>query len=356
LRVDSIHSEVHALELSRPYTIAFRRIEAIELVVTRVYAEDGSFGLGAASPESHVTGETNEVCQSVLDRDQLGWLIGTDFRSLPAVCRRLRAQMPQTPAARAALDIALHDLVGKSIRMPLVEMLGRAHDRLPTSVTIGILGVEDTLREAREHADNGFRVLKIKLGHSVDEDIERLRMVRHDLGRDMLIRVDPNQGYDTEQLEQFVDQTSDLALEFIEQPMKADAISEVRALPDSLRRKIALDESLLDSSDALQLAAPPAACGIFNIKLMKCGGIHEALRIATIADCAGIDLMWGCMDESAISIAAALHAALASPATRYLDLDGSFDLARDVVTGGFVLKDGMLSTNDEPGLGVTWTG
>ncbi len=356
MKIEAIHSDVYALELARPYEIAFRRIDSIELVVTRVYAQDGSFGLGAASPEKHVTGETNEVCQQALAKEQLGWLIGTDFRSLPAVSRRLRAQMPQTPAARAALDIALYDLVGKSIRMPLVEMLGRAHDRLPTSVTIGILGVDDTVREAREHADNGFRILKIKLGHSVEEDIERLRMVRHDLGGDVLIRVDPNQGYDAAQLQLFVDQTADLKIEFIEQPMKADDIAAVRALPDSLRRKIALDESILDSSDALQLAAPPAACGIFNIKLMKCGGIHEALRIATIADCGGIELMWGCMDESAISIAAALHAALASPATRYLDLDGSFDLARDVVTGGFILEDGMMSTNDEPGLGVTWTG
>lgn len=356
MKIESINSDVYALDLVRPYEIAFRRIEAIELVVTRVYAEDGTFGLGAASPEKHVTGETNEICQQVLQKDQLGWLIGTDFRSLPAVCRRLRAQMPQTPAARAALDMAMYDLVGKSMRMPLVEMLGRAHDRLATSVTIGILGVEDTVREAREHADNGFRVLKIKLGHSVEEDIERLRMVRHELGRDLLIRVDPNQGYDAQHLQLFVDQTADLKIEFIEQPMKADDIASIRALPDDVRRNIALDESLLDSSDAIVLAAPPAACGIFNIKLMKCGGVYEASRIATVADCAGVDLMWGCMDESAISIAAALHVALASPATRYLDLDGSFDLARDVVTGGFVLEDGMMSTNEEPGLGVTWTG
>ena len=120
-----------------------------------------------------------------------------------------------------------------------------------------------------------------------------------------------------------------------------------------MRRKIALDESLLTSSDAIRLAAPPAACGIFNIKLMKCGGVYEALRIATIAECAGIELMWGCMDESRISIAAALHAALACPATRYLDLDGSFDLARDVAEGGFHLRDGLLSISDAPGLGLT---
>lgn len=109
----------------------------------------------------------------------------------------------------------------------------------------------------------------------------------------------------------------------------------------------------IDERDALALSAPPRACGIFNVKLMKCGGIRPALRIAAIAETARIALMWGCMDESAISIAAALHAAFASPATRYLDLDGSLDLARDVVTGGFHLKDGMMNTMEAPGLGVT---
>src|SRR5206468_7134662 len=112
------------------------------------------------------------------------------------------------------------------------------------------------------------------------------------------------------------------------------------------------DESLHDEQDALELVRPTRACGIFNIKLMKCGGIQPARGIARIAELAGVRLMWGCMDESRISIAAALHAALASPATRYLDLDGSLDLARDVVSGGFTLEKGVMRTTGAPGLGV----
>jgi L-alanine-DL-glutamate epimerase-like enolase superfamily enzyme len=134
--------------------------------------------------------------------------------------------------------------------------------------------------------------------------------------------------------------------------MAADNIDAMRALPEKVRARLAADETLLDAHDALTLIEPPRACGIFNIKLMKCGGIHAARRIADIADSAGIELMWGCMDESIVSISAALHAALASPATRYLDLDGSLDLARDVVDGGFVLEDGTMRTTDRPGLGV----
>jgi L-alanine-DL-glutamate epimerase-like enolase superfamily enzyme len=355
VKVEALETEVHALPLSRPYTIAFRRIDAVELVSVRIRTEDGTIGYGAASPEPHVTGETNQSCQQALTAASLAWLRGADVRSLPALCKQARERLPRTPAACAALDIALHDLSAKQLGLPLVEALGRAHDRLPTSVTIGILGVEDTLSQAREHANDGFRVLKIKLGHSVEEDIERLRALRRELGPRLAIRVDPNQGYDWSELLRFVDATNDLNIEFIEQPMRTGEIAALRRLPDELRRRVALDESLIDSSDALVLAAAPAACGIFNIKLMKCGGVYEARKIATVAERANIELMWGCMDESRVSIAAALHAALASPATRYLDLDGSFDLAADVVDGGFCLRDGMLSTLEEPGLGVTQT-
>ena len=132
--------------------------------------------------------------------------------------------------------------------------------------------------------------------------------------------------------------------------------SDLRSLPSSVRRIIAADESLHGEENARDLARDPSACGIFNIKLMKCGGIRPALAIAEIAQSAGIDLMWGCNDESVVSIAAALHAAYACPRTRYLDLDGSFDLARDPARGGFVVEEGRMRLLGKPGLGVDLQG
>ncbi|MYF40480.1 MAG: dipeptide epimerase, partial [Rhodothermaceae bacterium] len=111
------------------------------------------------------------------------------------------------------------------------------------------------------------------------------------------------------------------------------------------------DESLPGPDDALRLAAD-MPCGLWNIKLMKCGGITGALGISDIAQLAGIGLMWGCMDESVISIAAALHTAYACPQTRYLDLDGSFDLSRDTAKGGFALSDGYMHLLETPGFGA----
>ncbi|MFO1433243.1 MAG: dipeptide epimerase [Candidatus Competibacteraceae bacterium] len=353
MRITAVHSRVEHIPLSRPYTIAFRSIAAITTVIVELHTDRGLVGLGAASPEPYVTGESNEACQSALREDSLEWLLGRDVKTLPALGRELGRRLAETPAARAAVDIALHDLLAQYLELPLVEILGRVHTSLPTSITIGIKPLAETLAEAEEYIGQGFRVLKVKLGHSLEADLERLHRLREQVGAVIAIRVDPNQGYDPDQVTAFLAHTAKLAIEFLEQPVPVAQTEALCILPESVRRRLAADEAIIDKADALRLAVPPRPYGIFNIKLMKCGGIQPALTIATIAETAGIELMWGCMDESRIGISAALHAALASPATRYLDLDGSFDLARDVVTGGFVLADGCLRTTEAPGLGVS---
>ncbi|TNF75994.1 MAG: dipeptide epimerase [Acidobacteria bacterium] len=351
MKISSLAARFEEIELSRPYTIAFRSVDRVRIGIVELRSEGGQVGLGAASPEPQVTGETEESCREALAEQRLGWLLGRDVRHLPTLCRELGEQMVSAPAARAAVDMALHDLLARELEVPLVEMLGRAHEALPTSITIGIMSTNEALEEAEEYLGRGFRVLKVKLGHSLEEDVERLARLREAVGTEVALRVDPNQGYSTQDLKRFALDTEGLDIEFVEQPLPAGEEQAMRDLPPELRSRLAADESLLNETDALRLLAPPPACGIFNIKLMKCGGLMPAQRIATLAE-SGTQLMWGCMDESLISISAALHMALASPATRYLDLDGSLDLARDPAEGGFVLEDGLMRTTDEPGIGA----
>jgi len=352
MRIVSVASWTEELGLARPYTIAFRTVDSVSNVILEIRTDTGSVGLGAASPEARVTGETLEICGASLVQEELGWLLGRDVEEIALLCQEAKQRIPDAPAARAAVDIALHDLFAQQLKLPLADALGRAHMDLPTSITIGIQGVEETLVEAHRCLGLGFSILKVKTGLDLEKDLERLDRLRESIGRDVRIRVDANQGYTREETSRFFEKTVSLDLEFVEQPMKAGSVDAMRELPEAWKERIAADESLLDDRDALALAAPPRACGIFNIKLMKCGGVRQALRIAAIAQAAGIDLMWGCMDESRISIAAALHAAFASAATRYLDLDGSLDLARDVVEGGFVLERGRMRTTGAPGLGL----
>jgi L-alanine-DL-glutamate epimerase-like enolase superfamily enzyme len=340
------------LALTRPYTIAYERIDSVENIFVRLQAENGSIGLGVAAPDAKVTGESAQDCRLALETALESIVVGAEIHHLRKILRQVDNAMPTQPAARAAIDIALHDLWAKHLGLPLVEVLGRCHRSLPTSITIGIKSVAESLEEVDEYKGRGFKIIKVKIGQSVEQDVECLSQIRRQAGREMILRVDANQGYTPEEYRKFVDLAASLNLEFIEQPLPASDINSMRRMPGPVRKMTAADESLLNARDALNCAQPPRPFGIFNIKLMKCGGIAAGLQIAEIANLAGIDLMWGCMDVSRIGIAAALHAALASPKTRYLDLDGSLDLARDLAKGGFILESGELRVTDQPGLGV----
>ena len=352
MRIKSVRAYLRNLALIKPYTIAYQTTSEVENVFLEIELDNGMIGLGAANPSPDVVDETPEQALQSLKSDWVASLIGKDIRLFNSLIRDARQQFPNAPGTLATLDIALHDAFGQFLGIPVVQFYGQQLRSLPTSVTIGIMNVADTLTEAAAYFAQGFRVLKVKTGLNVDEDIERILKLRETYRHKLMLRVDANQGYTLAELQHFLAATRQAGLELIEQPLPVGQESDLLTLPDSVRRMLAADESLKDPKAALTLAHPPQPFGIFNIKLMKCGGIRAALDIATIAEWAGISLFWGCNDESRVSIAAALHAAFACPHTRYLDLDGSFDLAEDVVSGGFVVDDGYMRPAGGAGLGL----
>lgn len=352
MKIQSIRTWNADLGNKRPYTIAFKTIDEVRNAFVLITLENGLTGIGAGNPSEYVTGESFEDCLAALTEERLSFLVGRDLHEFYGLLSEVQEKLGRTPAACAAVDIALHDAFTKSLQVPLVKFLGQQVDALPTSITIGIKNVEETIRDAEEYLNVGFRILKIKLGKDLEEDIGRLVRLREVYGPTPVLRIDANQGYNPKQAMEFFRRTRLLNLELIEQPLPANAVDEMRSLPGEVRTRLAADESLLTAEDAIRLLSPAPACGIFNIKLMKCGGIHEARKIAAVAESSGIDLFWGCNDESIVSITAALHTAYASPHTRYIDLDGSLDLVHDVVEGGFILRDGLMYCSSSPGLGV----
>ncbi len=352
MKIKSIKTWSADLGNTKPYTIAFKTIDEVLNAFVEIELDNGITGIGAGNPSEYVTGESFEQCEDALQEKNLHFLVGRDIRELNQLTFEVTNKFPANPAARAAIDIALYDAFTKYLGVPLVKFLGQKIHSLPTSNTIGIKNVEETLKEAQEYGERGFTVLKVKLGKDVAEDIERIVKLREKFGKKFVIRIDANQGYDVAKTIEFYNKTKHLAVELIEQPLPAKAIDEMRTLPDEIRAILAADESLLTPKNAFELVKQPRATGIFNIKLMKCGGISQGLKIADIGLNAGVDLFWGCNDESIISITAALHLAFSCANTKYIDLDGSLDLARDVVKGGFILKDGVMYCSDKPGLGV----
>ena len=354
MKIKSVKIWSEDLKLSRPYTISYETIDSVENVFVHIQLEDGTWGIGAGSPAEFVTGENTLSCINALENHSEELLIDKNINSIDEICESINNRLSSTPAARAALDIALFDAHSKFHNISLIDFFGKCHNGLFTSVTMGIKSIKESADEAKEYVSNGFRFLKIKTGSDVDHDIELMHKVRETVGNSISIRVDANQGYSIEDLNKFVNKTKEKNIELIEQPFPRDHDSNMHKIPESVSDICAADESLHDPEDAIRLTNNKKFFGIFIIKLMKCGGLYPARKIAHIANQNNIDLMWGCMDESIVSISAALHIALSSTKTKYLDLDGSFDLARDIVSGGFMLKEGKLIPTMEPGLGVNY--
>lgn len=336
--------------LTRPYVIASFTTSSVEIFYVRVRDAEGNFGYGAASPASDITGESSEDCAAALARTA-AIFSSSDGDPSDALAQEVERLRP-TPAALAALDMAARDLEARRRGVPLCSLLGKPRDPLPTSVTIGILPVEETLAEAREHIGHGFTRLKIKIGHDIDVDLERLSKLREAFGTDVGIRVDANQGYDLSAAKRICEAARRLSLELVEQPLPKEDDALLSEFSSEERAMIALDESVLGMKDATRVFSGDNIPGHIVVKLMKCGGVTAATQIAADAERAGVGIMWGCMDESVVSISAALHSSLATPSTRFIDLDGSFDLAKDLATGGFAVENGVLIPNGMPGLGV----
>lgn len=357
IQFESASVDRRTLRLSKPYSIAGRRIESADNLIVRVTDRSGLTGLGAGTPAPAITGET---MPSALKAAR----IALDFCNRWAEPAKSPFRSPQldailrgAPAARAAVEMALLDLDARRQGRPLVDCLGRHHHRLPTSVTIGIQTAESALRDADRHLSAGFGILKVKLGDNVDADISLMRRLRATVGRGVRLRVDANQGYTVAELELFLAATAELGIELVEQPLPRGAWVNHPLISrhGADRPPFVADEDLIDADDADKLArAKPYE--VFNIKLMKCGGVTAARDIAARAQAEGISLMWGCMDESCIGIAAALHTAFASANTEFLDLDGSLDLAIDVASGGFRISGGEMETIEAPGLGTRLLG
>jgi L-alanine-DL-glutamate epimerase-like enolase superfamily enzyme len=351
MKISAVRTYLKKLPLTKPYTIAYNTFSDVELVFLEITLANGIVGIGSASPAEEVVGETSSQTFLNLQSDFVNNLVGRDIRHFQQIIFEVHQHFAWLPGTQAALDIALHDAFAKFLGISVVDFYGQKIEALPTSVTIGIMNVADTLEEAHNFEQLGFKVLKVKTGNNLDEDIERIYKLDELYRNTLKIRVDANQGYSLDELKLFLKAIEKLDIELIEQPLLVGKEAELLALSLAERTMLVGDESMKNAQYALAFSQEPRPFGIYNIKLMKCGGILGALEIATIAKNANIELFWGCNDESIVSITAALHVAYSCANTRYIDLDGSFDLAEDLVTGGFSLHNGLMKINHKAGFG-----
>jgi L-alanine-DL-glutamate epimerase-like enolase superfamily enzyme len=339
------------MQLTEPYTIAYETISSTTNVFVSIETSDGLVGYGCAAPDLQITGETGEIVVEAITGIAEPLLVGEDPLMVARQLDILEPELRVRPAAMAAVDMALHDLLGKVCGLPLWRILGGYRDCIETSITIGILPQGETIAEAVRWVREGFRCLKLKGGRDVDDDVSRVLMVRERLGDRIEIRFDANQGYSVEQAVHFVEQTRGANLEVLEQPTPKGQPDLLGRVTQAVSVPVMADESLMSLRDAFRIARDDRA-DMVNVKLMKVGGLGEAIQVNAVARAAGLEVMVGCMDEAELAIAAGLHYALARPNVVYADLDGHLALKDDPSRGAVILQRGVLYPTEAAGLGL----
>jgi L-alanine-DL-glutamate epimerase-like enolase superfamily enzyme len=339
------------LGLRLPYRAAYHPepIEDVTVVFVRVETQQGREAWGCAAFDPAITGETKEDvlrgCRSCAER-----AMDLNPLNIEFALDELAALTEDTPSALCAFDLAFHDLLGLVAGMPLYRLLGGYRSRIQTSITISVAPLGETVELARQRAEEGFRILKVKGGLNPEEDVRRIRAIHDALPR-FTLRLDADQGYTVEEALD-VARALEGKLEMLEQPTPADDLDALRQVTRLSPVPILADESVIRPSSALEVAKRHAASGM-SVKLTACGGLRCARQIDTIARIAQMATMVSCVNEPALLTAAGLAFALGSPNVKYGDLDGHLDLIGDPTVPGFRLEDGWLIATDVPGLGCT---
>ncbi|WP_135852509.1 dipeptide epimerase [Halorussus salinus] len=336
MRVAEVRADPLNLELDAPFEIALgTRHEARNLLV-EVETDEGVVGYGEGSPLPPVTGETQGAAVAIA-REAGDLLEGRNLADYRALCSDLRAAFPGANSALFALETAVLDAYCRSRGLALSELFGGPPRPVETDLTIPIVGADEARQRASAAATAGdgagFAHLKIKTGDEVEAAVERVVAAREG-APDAELKVDANQGWTPEETLRFVRRLGERGVELglLEQPVHRDDLAGLARVRDRARVPVAADEAVFSPEDALAVVRADAA-DVLNVKLGKSGPIAAA-EIAAIAEAANLELMVGCMLESALGIHASAHVVAGLGSFDYVDLDGNRLLAEDVVASG----------------------
>lgn len=353
MKISRIEVYQVSIGLEQPFVIATDTITTINSVIVKVVDDRGNIGWGEAAPQPVILGETSGSILACLDLIARN-LIRKDPRRIEEIVEMMDRLIYRNTAAKAAIDMAIHDLIGKAWGEPLWYLLGGAKEKIETDLTIGIRPSDEAIKDVLNLLREGFKVIKLKVGRDFKEDIKRVKAMREAIGDEVRIRIDANQGWTCQQAIYALKSMAEYNMEFVEQPVHALGISGLASIRRATSIPVMVDESVHQPEDAVRVIKEDAADYI-NIKLMKSGGFWQARKIAAIAEAAGIGCMVGSMIETDLAITAAVHLATAVSNVGFADLDIGFSLRpkdRLIKRGGAKFNAGYVIPPDEPGLGV----
>ena len=355
MKITNIRLGMLRVPLKTPFKTALRTVETVEDIVVVVETDDGRVGYGEAPATAVITGDTHGSIIEAITRVIRPRLIGQDITNLNQVTQIIQSSLERNYSAKAAVEIAVYDLWGQLYEAPLYRMLGGGDPVITTDITISVDYIDKMVADSINALDRGFESLKIKVGKDIGLDIERVKAIYSAVEGRALLRLDANQGWTAKQAVHAMRTLEDagVVLELLEQPVKARDIDGLKYVTDRVHTPVMADESVFGPAEVIDLIKLRAA-DIINIKLMKTAGISNAIRIADIAALYGVDCMIGCMIETSISVAAAVHVAVAkSHVITKVDLDGPSLCQFNPVEGGVIFNESEITITDAPGLGIT---
>lgn len=345
--------EIYAinLPLHEPFIISYARYDTMPSIIVKLTTDTDIVGYGESVADEHVTGESWESTYAVLKNTLAPKLIGMNPAHMEKIHDCMDAEIYGVPAAKAAIDIACYDAVGKALGVPVYDLLGgRYHDEFPITHVLSIGTPEHMAKEAEQRVQEGYRSLKMKVGTDVLEDVKRIQAVRERVGESIAIRIDVNQGWvNSSATLQALRKLENCSLDWLEQPVKADDIDAMVEIKTKTSVPIMIDEGLRGNREMREIIAKRAADKV-NIKLMKCGGIYPAMKLAHMAEMAGIECQVGSMVESSVGSAAGFHVAFSKKIMTSVELTGPLKFSEDI--GNLKYDVPFIRLTEKPGLGV----
>jgi muconate cycloisomerase len=341
------------LPMKKPVVMAGVELRQADNLLVRIEADSGAVGWGEAAAAPTMTGETVESMTAAVDYLAPA-LVGRDAEDIAGAMAAMNGRMYGNSGAKAALEIALHDLVGRATGRPAHALLGeKRRDRV---ALLGILGngeLAADLRDAETKRSEGFRAFKIKVG--IDKplvDGERTRRICERLGRGLLISSDANQGWSTEEAVQYVRTVAGCGLDFFEQPVLAGDVAAMAAVAAAADCAIGADESIHGLDDIRRLHDGKGARGV-SLKTIKLGGMRGVLAAGRLCDELGMAVNVACKTgESSLACAAAIHIAAVLPQIDWALSITNEGLAEDVTAQPIRRQGGHVQVSDRPGLGI----
>ncbi|TCJ05814.1 mandelate racemase/muconate lactonizing enzyme family protein [Cytobacillus praedii] len=351
MKITAIHLYAIHLPLHVPFVVSYHTYDYMPSVIVKIETDEGIVGYGEAVADEHVTGESWEGVYQILKNTLAPVVMGKNPMEIEKLHDYMNKAIYGAPTAKAAIDIACFDIMGKKLHQPVFQLIGgRYHDEFPITHVLSIAEPEEMAVEAAEMVEQGYRSFKMKVGTNVSLDVKRIQAVLSRVGKEIAIRVDVNQGWrNSATTLTALNQLQGCNLDWVEQPVVADDIDGMVEIKAKSVFPLMIDEGLKGPREMLEIIQKRAADKV-NIKLMKCGGIYPAVKLAYQAELAGIECQIGSMVESSIGSAAGFHVAFSKKVIKSVELTGPLKFSKDV--GNLHYDVPFIRLTEKPGLGV----